>query len=281
VETRLTGVEKEVVIAPDRPTVLIGERINPSGRKRLAEALKAGDLGLVEQEARAQAEEGADVIDVNVGVVGLDEEAILPRAVQLAVEATGLPISIDTANAPALAAALRVCLGKPLVNSVNGEENSLQEVLPLVKEHGAAVIGLVMDEEGVAKTPERRLEIAEKIVGRAAKQGIPQEDVIIDPLALSVGADQQAALITLETIRLIARELGVNMTLGGSNASFGLPVREAVSDIFLALAIAAGVTCPIVNPSMARRAILIADLLLGRDEFAMRYIAYCRQAGLA
>lgn len=136
-ETKLIGVQKEVVIAPDRSTVLIGERINPSGRKRLGEALKAGDLGLVEQEARAQAAEGADVIDVNVGVIGLDEEVILPRAVQLAVEATGLPVSIDTANAPALAAALRVCPGKPLVSSVNGEENSLQRVLPLVKGHGA------------------------------------------------------------------------------------------------------------------------------------------------
>ena len=278
-ETRLIGVEVEVIVAPDRPTVLIGERINPSGRKPLADALKAGNLGLVEQEARAQAAEGADVIDVNVGVVGLDEETILPQAVQVAVEATGLPISIDTSNAAALGTALKACPGKPLVNSVNGEEDSLQRVLPLVKEHGAAVIGLVMDEEGVPKTPERRLEVAEKIVASAVQQGIARGDVILDPLALSVGADQQAVLTTLETIRLIAKELGVNITLGGSNVSFGLPHRRAVNDIFLALAIAAGVTCPIVNPKTARRAILITDLLLGRDEFATRYIAYCRQAG--
>ncbi len=278
-QTRLIGVEKEVIIAPDRPTVLIGERINPTGRKRLAEALKRAELGLLEQEARSQASEGADVIDVNVGVTGLDEEAILPQAVRLAAQATCLPISVDTARVEALEAALKVCPGKPLVNSVSGEESSLQRVLPLVKEYGAAVIGLAMDEEGIPGAPERRLEIAEKILAHAVTQGISQEDVIIDPLALSVGADQQAALVTLESIQLIASELAVNMTLGGSNVSFGLPHRESVNDIFLALAITAGVTCPIVNPRRAQRAILVTDLLLGHDEFALRYIAYCRQGG--
>ena len=194
--TRLIGVEKEVIIAPDRPTVLIGERINPTGRKRLAEALKRAELGLLEQEARSQASEGADVIDVNVGVTGLDEKAILPQAVRLAAQATGLPISVDTARVEALKAALKVCPGKPLVNSVSGEESSLQRVLPLVKEYGAAVIGLAMDEEGIPGAPERRLGIAEKILAHAVTQGISQEDVIIDPLALSVGADQRAALVT-------------------------------------------------------------------------------------
>jgi 5-methyltetrahydrofolate--homocysteine methyltransferase len=279
VETRLAGLGTEVIIAPDRPTVLIGERINPSGRKRLAEALRGGDLGLLEEEAQAQAREGADVIDIHVGGVGIDEVAILPLAVRLAAETTGLPISVDTANVEALAAALEVCPGKPLVNSVNGEESLLQGVLPLVKQHSAAVIGLVMDEEGVPKAPEGRLRNAEKILARAVRQGISPEDVIIDPLALSVGADQQAALTTLETIRLIVKELRVNMTVGGSNVSFGLPGREDVNDVFLALALAAGVTCPIADPRIARRAILITDLLLGRDEFALRYIAYCRQGG--
>lgn len=278
-ETKLAGLEREVIIAPDRPTVLIGERINPAGRKRLIQTLARGDLALLEREARAQAAEGADVIDVHVGAPGIDESAILPLAVQLAAEATGLPISIDTVDADVLEAALKVCPGRPLVNSVNGEERALQRVLPLVKEHGAAVIGLAMDEEGIPKEPEQRLRVADKILARAVKGGIPQEDVIIDPLALSVGADQQAALVTLQSIRLIARELGVNMTLGASGVSFGLPQREAVNDIFIALAIAAGVTCPIANPRSARRAILITDLLLGRDEFALRYIAYCRQAG--
>lgn len=173
-QTRLIGVEKEVIIAPDRPTVLIGERINPTGRKRLAEALKRAELGLLEQEARSQASEGADVIDVNVGVTGLDEEAILPQAVRLAAQATGLPISVDTARVEALEAALKVCPGKPLVNSVSGEESSLQRVLPLVKEYGAAVIGLAMDEEGIPGAPERRLGIAEKILAHAVTQGISQ-----------------------------------------------------------------------------------------------------------
>jgi 5-methyltetrahydrofolate--homocysteine methyltransferase len=279
VETRLVGADTEVMIAQDRPTVLIGERINPGGWKRLAQALAEEDLGLLEEEAQAQAREGADVIDVHVGGVGIDEKLILPRAVRLAAETTGLPISIDTADAEALELALRVCPGKPLVNSVSGEESSLQRVLPLVKGHGAAVIGLVMDEGGIPKTPEGRLRIAEKILAAAAKAGISPEDVIIDPLALTVGADQRAALTTLEAIRLIAKELGVNMTLGGSNVSFGLPNRGDVNEIFLSLAIGEGVTCPIVNPKTARRAALIADLLLGRDEFAMRYIAYCRQRG--
>lgn len=278
-ETRLVGLETEVIIAPDRPTVVIGERINPTGQRRLARALQRRDLELAEREAKAQAMEGADVIDVNVGVVGMDEEPVLSDVVQLVAEISGLPVCIDTANVSALEAALRVCPGKGLVNSVSGEERSLQTVLPLAKEHGAAVIGLAMDEEGIPRTPQGRLVIAEKIVNRAVKQGIAAEDVIIDPLALSVGADQQAVLVTLETIRLISKELEVNMTVGGSNVSFGLPGREDVSSVFLALAIAAGVTCPIANPRRARRAILIADLLLGRDEFGSRYIAHYRESG--
>jgi 5-methyltetrahydrofolate--homocysteine methyltransferase len=277
VETTLIGLEREVIVASDRPTVLIGERINPVGRKRLARALEEGDLGIVEAEAKAQASEGADVVDVHVGGAGIDEEAILPAAVQLAAEVAGLPISIDTSSTDALEAALRVCPGKPLVNSVSGEEKALKKMLPLVKQYGVAVIGLTMDEGGIPKTPSARLRIVEKILTQAVKHGIPQEDVIIDPLALSVGADQEAALITLESIRSIAGALGVNMTLGASNVSFGLPEREAVNDIFLALAITAGVTCPMVNPKRARRAILVTDLLLGRDEFATRYISYCRQ----
>lgn len=275
----MVALETEVLIAPDRPTVVNGERINPTGRKRLARSLERGDLESAEREAKAQAMEGADVIDVNVGVVGMDEEAILSDAVQLVAEISGLPISVDTAKVSALEAALRVCLGKALVNSVNGEERSLQTVFPLAKEYGAPVIGLAMDEAGIPRTPQGRLIIAEKIVTWAAKEGIAAEDVIIDPLALSVGADQQAVLITLETIQLISKELDVNMTVGGRNVWFGLPRREDVSNIFLALAIAAGVTCPIANPRTARRTILITDLLLGRDEFGSRYIAYCRQSG--
>jgi 5-methyltetrahydrofolate--homocysteine methyltransferase len=279
VETVLIGLEREVTISPSGPTVLIGERINPTRRKRLAEALKKGDLAPVEQEARSQAEEGAEVIDVNVGLTGVDETSLLPRAVSAASQATGLPVCIDTSHIGALEAALAECPGKPLINSVSGESKSLQTILPIVKEHSAAVIGLVMDEQGISMEPGVRLRVAEKILTQAAKQGISEENVIIDPLALSAGADQQAAVTTLETIRLVARELGVNMTLGGSNTSFGLPDRDSINEVFLALAVTAGVTCPIVNPRMARRAALITDLLLGRDEFAMRYIAFSRQNG--
>ena len=278
-QTTLIGLEREVIAASDRPTVLIGDRINPVGRRGLARSLAEGDLGLLEAEAKEQLRQGADVIDVHVGGVDLDEESLLPIAVQLVASVTGLPICIDTGDVDALAAALRSCPGKPLVNSVSGERKSLEKILPLVKEHGAAVIGLTMDEGGIPNTPGERLCIAERILAQAVKLGIPQENVIIDPLALSVGADQGAASVTLESIRLIATSLGVNMTLGASNVSFGLPHRHGVNDIFLALAIAAGVTCPLADPKRARRVVLVTDLLLGRDEFATRYISYCRQQG--
>jgi 5-methyltetrahydrofolate--homocysteine methyltransferase len=279
VETRLIGLEREVVVAPDRPTVLIGERINPIGRRRLARALKEGDLSLLEAEAKQQAREGADVIDIHVGGAEVDEAELLPAAVQLPASVTGLPICIDTSSADALEAALRVCPSKPLVNSVSGEARALEKTLPLAKEHGAAIIGLTMDEGGIPDAPDERLAITERILSQAVKRGIAEEDVIIDPLALSVGADQEAAVVTLDSIRLIADSLGVNMTLGASNVSFGLPERHGVNDVFLSLAIAAGVTCPLADPKRARRVILVTDLLLGRDEFATRYISYCRQHG--
>jgi 5-methyltetrahydrofolate--homocysteine methyltransferase len=277
VETVLEGKRVGVTIAPGRPTVLIGERINPTGHKRLAESLRLGDLGVVEKEAVSQASEGAKVIDVNVGLTDVDEPSLLPEAVSMAAEATGLPICIDTSNPQALDAALKICPGRPLVNSVNGEEGSLDAILPIVKQYGVAVIGLAMDERGISKEPQQRLRIAEKILDRAARLGIDRQDVVIDPLALSVGADQQAAVATLETVRLIAQELGVNMTVGGSNASFGLPDRESINGLFLGLVIAAGVTCPIVNPRRARKAVLVVDLLLGRDEYALRYISHVRE----
>ncbi len=271
-ETVLTGTRSTVRIAPDRPTVLIGERINPTGRKRLAAELVAGNVEIVKDEALAQIVAGADVIDVNVGAAGVDQVALLPRAVEMVQEVVEVPISIDTPDPTALAAALKVYQGKPLVNSVNGEEKNLVRVLPLVAEHGAAVIGLCMDNDGISNDPQKRLEIARKIVERAEDLGIPREDVLIDCLALTVGADSKAALVTLETIRLVRAELGVNMTLGASNVSFGLPDREVVNWAFLAMAIREGVNAPIVNADRVRQAILAADVLLGRDEFAMRYI---------
>ena len=271
-ETVLKGTTVAVHIAPDRPTVLIGERINPTGRKRLAAELVAGNVEIVKAEALAQVAAGADVIDVNVGAFGVDQVALLPRAVEMVQEVVGVPLSIDTPDAAALEAALQVYHGKPLVNSVNGEEKNLSRVLPLVAEHGAAVIGLCMDDDGIPGEPLKRLEIARKIVERAEAVGIPREDVLIDCLALTVGADSKAALVTLETIRLVRAELGVNMTLGASNVSFGLPEREVLDWAFLAMAIREGVNAPIVNAARVRQAILAADVLLGRDEFAMRYI---------
>jgi len=276
-ETALEGTGKVVYIAPDRPTAIIGERINPTGRKRLAAELVAGNLDIVRDEAVAQVGAGADVIDVNVGAAGVDQVELLPRAVEIVQEVVDAPISIDTPDPAALAAALKVYQGKPLVNSVNGEERSLNQVLPLVAEHGAAVIGLCMDEDGIPNDPGVRLEIARKIIERAEALDIPREDVLIDCLALTVGTDSSAALVTLEAIRMVRAELGVNMTLGASNVSFGLPDRHVINWAFLAMVIAAGVNAPIVNPARVRPAILAADVLMGKDEFAMRYIRHYRK----
>jgi 5-methyltetrahydrofolate--homocysteine methyltransferase len=281
-ETRVCSATKTVLIGGDRPTVLIGERINPTGKKKLAAALRAGNLEIVRREALAQAEAGADILDVNVGAAEVDEVALLPEAVRVVMEAVDAPLSIDSANPAALRAALEVYRrlapeGKPIVNSVNGEERSLSRVLPLVKEYGTAVIGLTMDEGGILNEAEERVAVAHKIVARAEALGIPREDVIIDCLALTVSTDRRAALVTLETIRRVREEWGVNMTLGASNVSFGLPEREVINGAFLAMAIAAGVTCPIVDAARARPVVLAVDLLLGRDEYAMRYLRAYRK----
>jgi len=278
----LEGAARKVTIDSEGPFAIIGERINPSGKRRLAESLARGDVSLVRQEALAQVEAGAQVIDVNVSAVDVDEERMLPMAVQTVVEAVDVPISIDTANHEALAAALAVCPGKPLVNSVTGEESSLEMVLPLVKEHGCAVIGLCMDDGGIPNEAQRRLEIAKKIVAAAEAYGIPPEDVIIDPLAMTVGADHTAGVVTLEAIRLIRMNLGVNITLGGSNVSFGLPGRSLINRSFLAMAMAAGLTCAIVDPLDVeiRRTIATCDLLMGRDEYAVRFLERSRRGWL-
>ncbi len=276
-ETVLKSAKKSVVISPDNPTVLIGERINPTGKKRLAAALNAGDLSIVAKEAEEQVAAGADVLDVNVGAAGVDEVDLLPQAVRLVMETVDVPICIDSADPEALKAALAVHKelapqGKALINSVNGEEARLEAVLPLVAEYQTAVIGLTMDDDGIPSHPERRFEVAKKIVARAEGMGIPREDVVIDCLALTVGADSQAGLTTLQAMKMVRDELGVNMTLGASNVSFGLPEREVINWVFLAMAIQNGLNCPIVDAAKVRPAILAADLLLGRDDYAMRYI---------
>jgi 5-methyltetrahydrofolate--homocysteine methyltransferase len=277
-ETRISSASREVIISSNGATVLIGERINPTGRKKLAAALQAGDLEMVRQEALSQVEAQADVLDVNVGAAGVDEVALLPQVVKIVMDTVDVPLCLDSSNPAALKAALKVYKGKALINSVNGSEDSLKEMLPLVKEYGAAVIGLTMDEDGIPKNAEKRVTIAHRIVKQAEAIGISREDIVIDCLNMPIGADNKCALEVIEAIRRVKAELGVNMTLGGSNISFGLPDRSLINTAFLTLAIEAGVTCPVVNAANINSAILAVDAVLGRDNYMMRYIkAYRRR----
>lgn len=276
-ETKITSATREVLIGDGYPTVLIGERINPAGKKKLAEALKAGNLEVVHQEAIAQAQAGADILDVNVGTFGVDEVALLPQAVKVVMDAVEVPLCIDSAVPEAIEAALKVYKGKPLINSVTGEEHSLAKVLPLVREYGAAVIGLVQDDRGIPKDSEQRLAIARKLVERAEKAGIPREDIIIDCLVFAVGADPSSGPAVLESIQKIKTELGVNLTMGASNVSFGLPDRELINNAFVAMAIGAGINCLIVDVAKIRPIVLAADLLLNHDNRARRYISAYRE----
>ena len=276
-KTGVSGISKEVWITDRGPTVLIGERINPSGRKRLAEALRNGDFDLIVNEAVAQVEAGADILDVNAACPGVDEIAVLPKVLEKVMASVDVPLCIDFNHPGALREALKVYKGKPIVNSVTGEENSLNAILPLVKEYGTAVIGLTIDEKGIPKEANQRVAVAHKILQRARSFGIPAEDVIIDCLALTVGADTHAGLVTLDAVRKVNTELGVNQTLGASNISFGLPERHLINQTFLTLAISSGVTCPTVDADKVRPAVLCIDLLLGRDRFAQRYLRSFRE----
>ncbi len=277
--TTLSSPTITVNIHRDSPTVIIGERINPTGRKKMMAALQEGNFDLVREDAARQVEAGATVLDVNAGVPGADEPVLLQRLVRTVCEVVEVPLCIDTADPEALAAALSAYDGKPLVNSVNGEERALQAVLPLAKEHGAAVIGLCMDDDGIPETSEARLKVASKILQRAAALGIPPENVVIDPLVLTMGADSSAGRIALDTIGLVVKEFGVNITMGASNVSFGLPDRKYINAAFLAMAVHAGLTCPITNPLVLeiRTAILAADLAMGRDDYGMTWIKAFRE----
>jgi 5-methyltetrahydrofolate--homocysteine methyltransferase len=277
-ETVLSSRDREVVVSIDRPFVIIGERINPTGRKVLAAEMKEGKMDRVRADAIAQAAAGAHMLDVNAGIPALDEAALLVAAIKAVAEVTDAPICIDSSVIEALEAGLAAYQGKALVNSVTAEEERMERILPLVKKHGAAVIGMANDETGISMVPEERLALARRIIERAADHGIPQEDVIIDPIAMTVAADPTCGLITLETMRLIRDRLGNNMTCGASNVSFGLPDRATVNAAFLPLAMHAGLTCAITNPLVpeVRRAVLAGDLLLGHDEYAMRWIASFR-----
>jgi len=276
-ETRVSSPTKEVIIGNDRPTVLIGERINPAGKKKLQEALKEGNLEIIRKEALDQIEAGADILDINVSMFGVDEKTLLPQAVQLVIETIDIPICLDSSDYHALEAALKICKGRPLINSVTGEERSLANILPLVKDYGVAVIGLVQDERGIPKDSERRVQIAHKIIERAEALGIASENIIIDCLACAVGADPNAGVTVIEAARKIKADLGVNLTLGASNISFGLPDRNLLNNAFIAMAILAGINCIIVDVAKAIPVVVAADLLLGRDRHARRYIGVYRQ----
>ncbi|MEU5880627.1 dihydropteroate synthase [Spirillospora sp. NPDC047279] len=279
VHTTLRSRGTEVVIGPDRPFCVIGERLNPTGRKRFAEMLRAGDLSRIERDVAEQVAGGATMLDVNMGVPLADEAELLTRAVQMIQGLTTLPLCVDSSVVEALEAALAVYEGKALVNSVTAEDERLHQILPLVKRHGAAVVGLPNDEDEIPEDPRRRLELARKIVDVAAgTYGIPVEDVVIDPLAMPVGADTSLTGRTLETIALIREELGVNMTLGASNVSFGMPDRHTIGSAFLPMAMAYGLTSAIMDARAPQvvQAVRAGDLLLGNDPWGGAWISAYR-----
>jgi len=274
--TTLKSNTNTVTIGEDKPFVVIGEKINPTGIKKLGQALVDQNFEYVQHLAKRQVAWGADVLDVNVGHPQIDEAAVMPKVVQAILEVTDVPLCIDSNEPKILEAGLKVSPGKPLVNSVNGEDKQLATVLPIVKDRGAAVIGMAIGNEGIPATPEGRLAAAGKIIEHAAKMGIPTEDIIIDPLVMTVGHNSEAAQVTLKSIALIKKEYGVNMSLGASNVSFGLPDRHAVNSAFLALAMQTGVTTSITDPIKLGNSIKAIDLLLGKDANSMRYLKYFR-----
>ncbi len=277
--TVISSKTKTVEIHRSNPTVIIGERINPTGRKALLAELKEGKFDIVRRDAIAQVEAGAAIIDVNAGVPGADEEPLLREMMQVIMEVTDVPLCIDTADITALEAALSVYEGKALINSVNGEEERLKSVLPLVKEYDASVIALCMDDDGIPPTAEDRFKVAVKMIERADKLGISANRLVFDPLALTMGSDHTAGKIAIDTIRMLVKEFGVNVTMGASNISFGLPNRPLINATFIAMSILAGLTCPITNPleDEVNLAIQAADLVMGRDDYGMNWIKAFRE----
>ena len=283
-ETILRSRGTRVVISPDGPTVLIGEKISAAAREDLAAALRDGDLDPLRREAERQVSAGADILEINVGAPGIDQTEWLPQAVRMILDTVDVPMSIDTSDFEALEAALSAHRehapeGKPLINSVNGEERYLEAVLPLASQYRAAVIGMTLDDDGIPGTADARLAVARTIVERAQAEGVPPEDVVIDCMALSVSTDPEAGRVTLEAIRRVRDELGVNLTLGPGNVSFGLPDREKLDRGFTAMAIQNGVNCPIVNVEQDRRFIMGVDVILGKDPQGLRFIETYREEG--
>ena len=282
-ETVVASPAREVRIGFDRPFVIIGERINPTGRKVLAEEMARGDYSRVEADAIAQVEAGAHMLDVNAGVPLADEPKMLADAVQLVQSITDVPLSIDSSIVAALESGLNVYQGKALVNSVTGEEERLESVLPLVKRHGAAVVAISNDETGISEDPDVRFAVARKIVERAADHGIRREDVVVDPLVMPIGAINAAGRQVMHIVRRLREELKVNTTCGASNVSFGLPNRNGINSAFLTMAISAGLTSAITNPLHADvlQAVLGADVMMGHDPDCARWLKKYRQPSAA
>jgi len=279
-DTVISSQTREVVLGLERPFVMIGERINPTGRKILAAEMAAGNFSRVEADALAQVAAGAHMLDVNAGIPLADEPAILAKTVQLVQSITDVPLSIDSSIVRALEAGLAVYKGKPLVNSVTGEEERLESVLPLVKKYGAAVVAISNDETGISEDPDVRFEVAKKIVHRAADHGIPVSDIVVDPLVMPIGAIDQAGRQVMHLLNRLKYELKVNTTCGASNVSFGLPAREGISATFLSMAIGAGLTSAIMNPMHVEivRACMAADVMMGHDPDCTRWIKRFREA---
>jgi len=278
-ETILSSMTKTIIISPERPFTIIGERINPTGRKALAREMAAGNFSRVESDALAQVAAGAHLLDINAGIPLADEPAILAQAIQTVQAITDVPLAIDSSIVAALARGLSVYQGKPLVNSVTGEEERLASVLPLVKQYGAAVIGISNDETGISEDPDVRFAVAKKIVERAMDYGIPREDVLIDPLVMPIGALRFAGRQVFHIVGRCRDELGVNTCCGASNVSFGLPGRPALNGAFLAMAMSAGLTSAITNPiePEIKQAIMAANVLMGHDENCLAWIRANRQ----
>jgi 5-methyltetrahydrofolate--homocysteine methyltransferase len=278
-DTVISSATREVVIGFERPFVLIGERINPTGRKLLAAEMAAGDYSRVQADALAQVAAGANMLDVNAGIPLADEPRILAETIQLVQSLTDVPLSIDSSIVDALEAGLKVYKGKALLNSVTGEEERLESVLPLVKKYGAAVVAICNDETGISEDPDQRFEVAKKIVHRARDYGIPYSDIVVDPLVMPVGALNQAGRSVFHLIRRLREELKVNTTCGASNFSFGLPNRHGLNAAFLSMLIGAGMTSAITNPLHAEEmtAVLGADVAMGHDMNCMRWIQKFRE----
>jgi 5-methyltetrahydrofolate--homocysteine methyltransferase len=273
-DTIISSATREVVIGFGRPFVMIGERINPTGRKLLAEEMKNGDFSRVEADAIAQVEAGAHMLDVNAGIPLADEPALLAKAIQLVQSVTDVPLAIDSSIIEALEAGIAVYQGKPLINSVTGEDEVLERVLPLVARAGAAVVAISNDETGISEDPDVRFEVATKIVNRAADHGIPKSDIVVDPLVMPIGAMGTAGQQVFRLVGRLRNELGVNTTCGASNVSFGLPNRHAVTGTFLSMAIGAGMTSAIMSPlhDEVKRAVMAADVLAGQDKDCAAWI---------